>query len=285
MNGAAANGRAQRSAAATTGMTRLVREVDAPPSVLWATLLPAAGFALLTWFGTGPFAVNDIEATVAREVRGELQRKGFAWANVAVGGQEVLLSGAAPAPGAGEAALEAARAATCPTWAGPQRCAVTVLGAFDAATGPAAPAAPAMPAVPSAGASSVAASAAPTSAAAAACDAAFAALLGTAKIEFASGGTAIDARSGELLDRLAAAARGCPGQVQIEGHTDNVGDPADNQRLSTARALAVRDALVKRGMPAERLLAVGHGETQPLADNSDEAGRAANRRINFKALP
>jgi outer membrane protein OmpA-like peptidoglycan-associated protein len=125
----------------------------------------------------------------------------------------------------------------------------------------------------------------PLPSAAAACEAAFASLLGTARIEFASGGSAIDARSDELLDRLAAAARGCPGRVQIEGHTDNVGDPASNQRLSAARAAAVRDALVQRGMPAERLLTVGHGDTQPLADNADAAGRAANRRINFRAVP
>ncbi len=263
----------QVSAARTTGMTRLVRRLEGSPSVLWLAMLPATGFAALTWFGTGPFAVNDVEATVAREVRSQLQQEGLGWVNVAVGGQDVLLSGVPPAPGAGEAALQVARAATCPTWAGPQVCAVTVLGAFGAAAAtPSLPAAAAVsPPVPSA--------------AAAACDAAFAGLLGSARIEFASGGSAIDPRSGELLDRLAVAARGCPGKVQIEGHTDDVGDAPSNQRLSAARAAAVRDALVQRGMPAERLLTVGHGDTQPLADNADAAGRAANRRINFKAVP
>ncbi|MBL8348143.1 MAG: OmpA family protein [Rubrivivax sp.] len=287
----------QVSAASTTRTIRLVREREGSPSVLWLALLPAAGFAALTWFGTGPFAVNEVEATVAREVRSQLQGKGLGWVNVAVGGQDVLLSGDPPTPGAGEAALQVARTATCPTWAGPQVCAVTVLGAFGAPavaatpTLPAAPAMPAPPGAPSTGAGPstvappVAAVAPPPSAAVAACDAAFADLLSTSRIEFASGGSAIDARSGALLDRLAAAARGCPGKVQIEGHTDNVGDPAGNQRLSAARAAAVRDALVQRGMPAERLLTVGHGDAQPLADNADPAGRATNRRINFKAVP
>lgn len=320
MVNASAHSQVQVSAVGATGMTRLVRQAEASPAVLWLALLPGLGFAALTWFATGPFAVNEVEATVSREVRSQLLQQGHGWVNVAVGGQEVLLSGVPPAAGAADAALEVARTARCPTWAGPQVCAVTVLGAFGAAPAmlpslPAAPGVPAVPAVPalptapalSAAPAAAAPSAAPSGSAeaaapspsvgpsapastgaateAAACDSALASLLSSARIEFASGGSAIDARSGPLLDRLAAAARGCPGKVQIEGHTDNVGDALGNQRLSAARAAAVREALVQRGMPAERLLTVGHGDTQPLADNADAAGRAANRRINFKAVP
>ncbi len=118
-----------------------------------------------------------------------------------------------------------------------------------------------------------------------ACEATFAELLASARLEFASGGAALDARSAPLLDRLAAAARACPGRVHIEGHTDNVGAPEANQRLSEARAAAVRDALVSRGLEADRLETSGRGDTRPLADNRTEAGRAANRRIEFKAAP
>jgi outer membrane protein OmpA-like peptidoglycan-associated protein len=295
--------RARVSAAGTAGMTRLVRQVEDAPSVLWLAMVPALGFAVLTWFGTGPFAVNEVEATVAREVRSRLQQKGFDWVNVAVGGQEVLLSGVPPEPGAGEEALAVSRSATCPTWAGPQVCAVAVLGAFGAAGSAAMPGASSLPSLPSLSplASSpsspsspslpttpapAASTSAPTpSPAVAACDAAFAGLLAHARIEFASGDSAIDARSARLLDRLAEAAGGCPGKVRIEGHTDSVGDATDNQRLSEARAAAVREALLRRGLPAERLQAVGHGDTQPLADNAGAAGRAANRRIDFKAVP
>jgi len=262
------------SSTATTSTQRLVRLTSAASPFVWRGLLPLLGLLALTWFAVAPYAANDIEATVAREVRGELQRKGFGWVNVAASGQDVLLSGTPPAAAAGDEALATARAATCPTWAGPKICAVTVLGAF------ASPAAANMPVVPAPAAT------APTpSPAAVACEAALAKLLATSRIEFASGGSAIDARSDKLLDQLALAARGCPGRILVEGHTDNVGDPAANQRLSEARAGAVRDALVRRGIPAVRLEALGYGEAKPLADNSSEAGRAANRRIDFKALP
>lgn len=275
------------------GLTRLVRRIDDGPGVLWKALLPAAGLAALTWFATAPFAANDIEANVERGVQAQLQARGFGWVAMKVSGQEVLLAGTPPAPGAGEAALEAARAATCATWAGPQICAVTVLGAFDAprtagaaGTAAAPDAASARPAAP---ATSAATAAQPppavTEGAARACEASFAELLAGARLEFASGTSAIDARSAPLLDRLAAAAGNCPGRVRIEGHTDNVGDAAANQRLSEARAAAVRAALASRGVNLERLDAAGFGDTRPLADNGSDAGRAANRRIEFKALP
>ncbi|MFO1287888.1 MAG: hypothetical protein U1F49_16015 [Rubrivivax sp.] len=75
----------------------------------------------------GAFAANDIEANVERSVHAQLQARGFGWVAMKVSGQEVLLAGTPPAPGAGEAALGAARATACATWAGPQICAVTVL--------------------------------------------------------------------------------------------------------------------------------------------------------------
>lgn len=70
-------------------------------------------------------------------------------------------------------------------------------------------------------------------------------------------------------------------KVQINGHTDNVGKPADNLKLSTNRAKAVVDYLVSKGIDAGRLAYKGFGETKPIADNKTEAGRAQNRRTEF----
>jgi outer membrane protein OmpA-like peptidoglycan-associated protein len=66
----------------------------------------------------------------------------------------------------------------------------------------------------------------------------------------------------------------------VEGHTDSVGTDAYNQGLSERRANAVRDVLVNQyGLAAERVNAVGYGETRPVADNSTSEGRAINRRV------
>ena len=65
------------------------------------------------------------------------------------------------------------------------------------------------------------------------------------------------------------------------GHTDDIGPADGNQRLSQRRADAVRNWLVDNGIDADRLTAVGYGEDQPIADNSTEEGRTANRRIEF----
>jgi OmpA-OmpF porin, OOP family len=70
-------------------------------------------------------------------------------------------------------------------------------------------------------------------------------------------------------------------RLSIEGHTDNVGQPADNLRLSQARAEAVMKAVVAQGIDASRLKAVGRGQEQPVADNRQEAGRAKNRRVEL----
>lgn len=88
-----------------------------------------------------------------------------------------------------------------------------------------------------------------------------------------------------LLDRLAALAGHCAGKgrlrLTVGGHTDSEGDPGDNLALSEARALAVAQALAERGVPPQAMLAVGHGDTAPVADNATPEGRAANRRVTF----
>ena len=101
-------------------------------------------------------------------------------------------------------------------------------------------------------------------------------------IGFAPGETSIEAGSGRVLDRLAAILTRCSGLVvEIGGHTDSQGRESTNQRLSQGRAEAVLDALHARGVPLSRMVAQGYGESRPIADNGDEAGRAANRRIEF----
>jgi outer membrane protein OmpA-like peptidoglycan-associated protein len=71
-------------------------------------------------------------------------------------------------------------------------------------------------------------------------------------------------------------------KIELGGHTDNVGNKTYNQKLSENRAKAVFDYLVSQGIAASRLSYKGYGDTQPIADNSTEEGRALNRRTEFK---
>ena len=70
--------------------------------------------------------------------------------------------------------------------------------------------------------------------------------------------------------------------IEIAGHTDNIGSESTNQKLSVKRAEVVKNYLVARGVNARRLSVKGYGESQPLADNKTESGRATNRIIEFK---
>jgi outer membrane protein OmpA-like peptidoglycan-associated protein len=72
--------------------------------------------------------------------------------------------------------------------------------------------------------------------------------------------------------------------IQINGHTDNVGKPADNLALSNNRAKAVVDHLVKKGIDTKRLKWKGFGETRGIGDNNTEDGRAKNRRTELQVL-
>jgi OOP family OmpA-OmpF porin len=69
--------------------------------------------------------------------------------------------------------------------------------------------------------------------------------------------------------------------LRIEGHTDDVGDDASNQKLSELRSMAVAMWLVAKGIDCKRLIPVGFGETKPVAPNTTEEGRAQNRRTAF----
>jgi outer membrane protein OmpA-like peptidoglycan-associated protein len=73
-------------------------------------------------------------------------------------------------------------------------------------------------------------------------------------------------------------------KIEIQGHTDNVGKPADNQALSENRAFTVKETLESYGVEAGRITEKGFGSSKPIADNGSEAGRAKNRRTEFKIL-
>jgi OmpA-OmpF porin, OOP family len=107
-------------------------------------------------------------------------------------------------------------------------------------------------------------------------------LLEKGQIRFEPGRAAIDPDSAGLLDRLVEATLRCPtAKIEIAGHTDAAGEDAFNQALSEKRAQAVADYLVKAGLSADRLAAIGYGSSQPVATNDTDEGKAQNRRIDF----
>ena len=104
----------------------------------------------------------------------------------------------------------------------------------------------------------------------------------TLYVNFDTGKSTIKPDSAETLDAAAAALKAVGSlKVEVDGHTDNVGTPEANQRLSQERAQAVMAALVARGVKADRLSAKGYGQTAPIADNRTEEGRAKNRRVEL----
>ncbi|MCC6832786.1 MAG: OmpA family protein [Thermoleophilia bacterium] len=114
-------------------------------------------------------------------------------------------------------------------------------------------------------------------------------LLAGTTIRFDTASADIRPESVALVDRVAAVVRPAVRAnriltVRVEGHTDNQGNAARNQNLSLRRARAVVDALVARGVPRGRLVAIGYGASRPVADNGTQAGREQNRRIAFTVL-
>lgn len=88
-----------------------------------------------------------------------------------------------------------------------------------------------------------------------------------------------------VLDTAVEVLKEQPGlKVVVEGHTCSLGSDAYNQKLSERRAKAVYDYLVKHGVNAANLTAVGRGKAQPIADNKTESGRRLNRRVEFKVM-
>jgi len=101
-------------------------------------------------------------------------------------------------------------------------------------------------------------------------------------INFETNSAVILANSYKILDQAVEVLNNFPElRLQIDGHTDDQGADAANMTLSDARAAAVREYLIARGIDSSRLLSKGYGETAPVGDNKTSKGRAANRRIEF----
>jgi flagellar motor protein MotB len=95
---------------------------------------------------------------------------------------------------------------------------------------------------------------------------------------------ALRLESESTLQRVAAALQGNPAlNVEVQGHTDNVGQDDYNLKLSQARADSVKAWLATHGVAAARLSAKGYGRNQPIADNGSDEGRAKNRRVELSA--
>lgn len=108
-------------------------------------------------------------------------------------------------------------------------------------------------------------------------------MLAAGKINFKTNQSKIDPGSFGLLRNIADAMRRCPdASIQVVGHTDSLGSLESNILLSRERAESVVNAITEMGLSESRFEIIGHGHNKPVADNQTAAGRAKNRRIEFK---
>lgn len=113
----------------------------------------------------------------------------------------------------------------------------------------------------------------------------FAATAAVSPITFQTGAAELTPESDTTITAIAELLTENPTvRVEIGGHTDSDGVPEENEILSQARADAVAASLVTKGIQADRLVAVGFGDTQPVASNETGEGKAQNRRIEFLLL-
>jgi len=106
------------------------------------------------------------------------------------------------------------------------------------------------------------------------------------RIRFRFASAKLNSTSRETLDKLAAAAKRCPGtHIEVGGHASAEGSGALNRRLSLKRARSVVAYLVEAGVDAGQLEPVGYGATQPVAPNDNSETMARNRRIDFAVRP
>ena len=104
-------------------------------------------------------------------------------------------------------------------------------------------------------------------------------------IEFESGSAVLTATGQQILNEMAAALNKVQGKkIKIIGHTDSSGDPKRNVILSQQRADAVKEYLIAKQIPTEKLSTEGLGAAKPVADNTTAEGRKKNRRIEFEVL-
>ena len=105
-------------------------------------------------------------------------------------------------------------------------------------------------------------------------------------ITFRTGSSDLDSQFFAVLDSVAkVVTKYDKTLVEVAGHTDSVGADDMNMRLSQRRADTVARYLMSRGINEQRLIAIGAGETRPIASNDTESGRQANRRVELTLLP
>ena len=104
-------------------------------------------------------------------------------------------------------------------------------------------------------------------------------------VQFESNSSELTAGSSESLDKVVNAMSEYDQlRIEIQAHTDNMGEASYNLSLSEKRANSVRDYLIAKGVAANRMEVKGYGETQPISDNSTRDGRAKNRRVELKVI-
>lgn len=105
-------------------------------------------------------------------------------------------------------------------------------------------------------------------------------------VHFLTGSAKIQPKSQKVLASVAEILKTKvpDAKFEIQGHTDNVGNEAENLALSQLRADAVRNFLGRKGVATSRLQVKGFGSSKPVATNANEQGRAKNRRIEYKVI-
>jgi len=104
-------------------------------------------------------------------------------------------------------------------------------------------------------------------------------------INFATGKADLLPSSNTVLDEIVAVLKSYPDvKLEVQGHTDTVGERNDNIDLSKRRADSVRAYFLSKGIEDARITAVGYGPDKPIADNKTKAGKAKNRRVEMKLI-
>ena len=104
-------------------------------------------------------------------------------------------------------------------------------------------------------------------------------------IYFNVGSSVVDPNVHSILDQVVVIMLRYPNcNLEIQGHTDNKGNPISNKKISKARADTIKRYLISKGIPASRLNAVGYGMERPIALNKTETGRSLNRRVELHAV-
>lgn len=103
-------------------------------------------------------------------------------------------------------------------------------------------------------------------------------------INFEFGKSNIQPSSYDYLNRLAETLMRTGANIEVKGHTDNVGTDERNIKLSKARAETVMKYLIKHGVSRDKISCTFYGASRPLTDNDSETGRALNRRVEFEIL-